>query len=334
VTDDGREGWGEAVPVKEVTGERRADVRQALERVARERLVGADPVDREPLRDVLGRDLARLPSARCAADTALWDLRSQAWNTPLRRALGGSREALRASVTIGIMSTEDTVAMALQRVSEGFADLKLKIGRDAGADIERVKAVRGAVDEAIRIYLDANQGYSTADALAVVAALGGQTIELIEQPVKADDLAGLAEVSRNSVIPVAADEAVIGTASLMKVLDARAARLVNIKLQKCGGPTEAEWMLRTAESAGVRGMIGCMIETRIGITAGLSVALGANNVGYIDLDGAFDHEADVVSRGGAQLATGLQSLEDRPGLGVSVNRTVVETFADEDLEDE
>src|SRR5678815_4450351 len=106
-TDDGKEGWGEAVPVHEVTGERRADVRQAMERVAKERLVGADPLDREPIRAELLRDLARLPSARCAIDTALWDLRGHAWGAPLRRLMGGAREAMRGSVTIGILPLEE-----------------------------------------------------------------------------------------------------------------------------------------------------------------------------------------------------------------------------------
>lgn len=334
VADDGREGWGEAVPVAEVTGERRGDVHQALERVARERLLGADPLDREPLRDALRRDLARLPSARCAADTALWDLRAQAWGTPLRRAMGGAREAIRGSVTIGILPIEDALVAARARVMDGFSDLKLKLGKDAVEDVRRVTAIRAELGDGIRLYLDANQGYAPLEALRVAEALAGLGIEFLEQPVKADDLAGLAEVARRSAIPIAADEAVTTPASLLRVLEAKAAALINVKLQKCGGPTEAEAMLRTAEMAGVGGMIGCMIETRIGITAGLSVALGAANVRYIDLDGAFGLTAELVSRGGAQLATGLQSLEDRPGLGIAVNRDVVAQYRDGDLEDE
>lgn len=334
VTDDGREGWGEAVPVQEVTGERRADVRQALERVARERLLGADPLDREPLRAGLLRDLARLPSARCAADTALWDLRGQAWGAPLRRVFGGAREAMRGSVTIGILPVEEAVAAATARMMDGFSDLKLKVGRDPAEDIRRVTAIRAEVSDGIRLYLDANQGYTPAEALRVAEALAPLEIEFMEQPVKADDLAGLAEVAKRSPIPIAADEAVTTPLSLLRVLDAKAAALVNVKLQKCGGPTEAEAMLRAAEMAGVGGMIGCMIETRIGITAGLAVALGAANVGYIDLDGAFGLTADLVSRGGAELATGLQSLPDRPGLGLVVDRDVIARFADEDLEDD
>jgi L-alanine-DL-glutamate epimerase-like enolase superfamily enzyme len=283
---------------------------------------------------VLLRDLAKLPSARNAADTALWDLRTQAWGTPLRRALGGAREAMRGSVTIGILPVEEAVAAALRGLENGFSDLKLKIGRDPAEDVRRVTAIRAALGSGIRLYLDANQGYVPIEALRVAEALGGMGIEFLEQPVKADDLAGLAEVAKRSAIPVAADEAVTTAASLLRVLEAKAAAMVNIKLQKCGGPTEAEAMLRTAEMAGVGGMIGCMIETRIGITAGLAVALGAANVGYIDLDGAFGLTADVVSRGGARLATGLQSLEDRPGLGIAVDRDVVARYRDEDLEDE
>lgn len=329
--DDGTTGWGEAVPLREVTGERRSDVREALERVAAERLVGADPGCRDPLRIALRHDLASLPSARCAALTALADLRARALGVPLSRLLGGSRDRLPACLTIGIAEEGATVTRAREAVHAGFPVLKLKVGRDAGNDAARVRAVRTAVGDRIRILIDANQGYEVSAAVGFADAVRECNPELIEQPVAAADLAGLAEVTRRSPVPIAADEAVTDPASLARILATGAARAVNIKLLKCGGPDEAEMMVRMAEAAGVPAMIGCGIETRVGISAGLAVALGSANVRWIDLDGAFGLEADPVFSGGARLENGFQSMDPGPGLGLEVDEEVLARYRDGDL---
>jgi len=331
--DDGTTGWGEAVPLREVTGERRSDVREALERVAAERLIGSDPANRDPLRVALRRDLASLPSARCAALTALADLRARALGIPLARLLGGSRDRLPACLTIGIADEEATVARAREAVSTGFPVLKLKVGKDADTDAARVRAVRAAVGEHVRILIVANQGYDVPTAVGFIEAVRDCRPELVEQPVAAADLAGLTEVTHRSPVPVAADEAVTDSASLARILATGAARAVNIKLLKCGGPDEAELMVRMAEAAGIPAMIGCGIETGVGISAGLAVALGAANVRWIDLDGAFGLEADPVANGGARLEAGFQSMGSGPGLGLDVDEGVLDRYRDGDLEE-
>lgn len=331
--DDGRVGWGEAVPVAEVTGERRAEAYPALARFAGERLSGADPWATEKLRALARRELGAFPSARNAVDTALWDLRGQSQGLSLRQLLGGARTAFRASCSIGIKDTATTLAEARGLLAAGFRDLKVKIGLDRAQDAERVRALRAELGPDFRLYLDANQGYTPGEALALLEAVAGEGVELVEQPVKAADLEGLAEVSRHSPLPVVADEAVKGPESLLPLLEKGAARLINVKLQKCGGPSEAELLVRMAEAAGVGAMVGCMIETRVGITAGLSVALALGNVRYIDLDGAFDLADDLVASGGAQFAGGEQFLAEGPGLGLSVDEAKLARYRDETPEE-
>ncbi|MGE5623598.1 MAG: mandelate racemase/muconate lactonizing enzyme family protein [Methanocella sp.] len=331
-TDAGLVGWGEAVPVAEVTGERRGETYARLAAFCAERLPGVDPLAREELRLLLRREMGPWPSARCAVDTALWDLRGLATGLSLRRQLGGARTAIRASSSLGIMDTGETVAEVEKLLAAGFRDIKLKIGLDRRADEDRVKALRTALGRDFRLYLDANQGYTPEEAIALLTAVADEGVEFIEQPVKAGDLLGLAQVTQASPIPVVADEAVKGPESLLPVIASRAAHLVNVKLQKCGGPTEAELMIRLAEAAGLKTMVGCMIESRVGITAGLSVALGLANVQYVDLDGAFDLTDDLVAAGGALCAGGEQSLAEGPGLGLTVDVEKLALYRDDSPE--
>ncbi|MGE5552878.1 MAG: mandelate racemase/muconate lactonizing enzyme family protein [Betaproteobacteria bacterium] len=333
-TDDGRVGWGEAVPVAEVTGERRPEAYEQLARFAREHLVGVDPLAQEELRLLLRENLAAWPSARCAVDTALWDLRGQVLGLSVRQLLGGLRTSFRASCSLGIKDTAATLAEVRRLLAAGFRDIKLKVGLDREADEARVKAIRAELGRDFRLYLDANQGYTPPEAINFLEAVADQDVELVEQPVAADDLAGLAEVTRQSPIRVVADEAIKGPESLIPLISRKAAHLVNIKLQKCGGPSEAETLVRLAEAAGLGAMVGCMIESRVGITAGLSVALALGNVHYIDLDGAFDLVDDLVAEGGAQFDAGRQFLAEGPGLGLLVDEEKLARYRDEAPEEE
>lgn len=327
VADDGRAGWGEAVPVREITGEERPKVYGELLR-GLPGFIGMDPLDREALRVKLERTFPHAPSARCGIDTALWDLRGQVLGQPVAKLLGGASSSRQASMSMGIKDLAETVTEARSLLAQGFGDIKVKIGLDLAKDIERVRALRAEFGAEFRLYLDANQGYTVEEAVKLVNALADEGIEFVEQPVKADDLEGLAKVTAVSPILIVADEAVKDPASLVKVLTRGAAHMVNIKLMKAGGPTPAELMVRMAEAFGLKAMIGCMLETRLGITAGLSVALALENVHYIDLDGYFDLVDDIVCAGGAQFCNGLQFLAEGPGLGLTVDAGKVARYRD------
>lgn len=331
-TDDGHTGWGESLPVKEVTGEERDKVYPALSQWVATNLPGRDPFDHEDLRLLLERDLASMPSARCAVDTALWDLRGQATGKSLRQLLGQARPYHWASFSIGIKGLEETVQEASGLLQRGFSHIKVKIGLDLEGDVARVKAMRQRLGTDWHLYLDANQGYNAAQALLLTTQLAGQQVEFIEQPVPAADLDSLAQVTHGSPIPICADEAVKDSRGFVHILERHAAHMINVKLQKCGGPSEAALLVRMAEAAGMKAMIGCMIESRVGITAGLSVALGLANVHYIDLDGALDLADDeVVAETGAQYAEGRQFLAEGPGLGLTVDPVALERNLDREL---
>ena len=210
------------------------------------------------------------------------------------------------------------VAAARDRVADGFTVLKLKVGAGPGTDHARVAAVREAVGAAVRIRLDANQGWSPRLAVSIINAMedAGLDVELVEQPVAHWDLDGLAWVSDRVHTPVLADEAVFGMRDLTEVIRRRAADMVNVKLAKCGGLEPARTLLGLAEAHGLGTMIGSMMETSIGVGAAASLAAAHGTTEVCDLDAAWWLAAPAV-HGGLRYDGAEIILSRAAGLGVS-----------------
>jgi len=173
-------------------------------------------------------------------------------------------------------------------VAEGFDALKLKVGLDPEEDLERVRLVREAAGPRTRLRLDANQGWTVKQALAMIERLARYDIELVEQPVAYHDLEGLAEVTRRSPVPIMSDESAFDARDVLRLLRLRAVDMVNIKIMKCGGIHEALKINALCEAAGVECMLGCMIEeTNIGVAAAASVMAARRNITRADLDAVF-----------------------------------------------
>src|SRR3546814_9679419 len=167
------------------------------------------------------------------------------------------------------------VADSLSAVDRGFESLKIKVGKDIGVDIERVRAIYAAVEGRALLRLDANQGWTAKQAVYAMQALedAGVRLELLEQPVKAQDIDGLKYVTDRVHTPVMADESVLGPLQVIDLIKARAADIINIKLMKTGGISNAIRIADLAELYGVECMIGCMIETSISVAAAVHVAV-------------------------------------------------------------
>lgn len=324
-TDDGLEGYREAVPVKEITGEIKKEVYDKLIRFC-QRIPGVNVNDHKQILEEAELYFVNQPSAIAAIDSALWDLQGKIANKPLYQLWGGDKEYCLASQSLGILPLDQTLLETKKYVDMKISHLKYKIGLNPTEDIKRIKAVRAQYPE-IKIYLDANQGYSVSNALKVAESLFDCNIEFIEQPVPKDDLLGLLEVANKSPITIVADEAVQDLKSLEKLLSIGKVPMINVKLMKCGGPTSALKMIEVARKASIEVMIGCMIETRLGITTGLHLAQSSKIVKYIDLDGCWDLTLDIVSSGGAVLEDGKEYVLDRPGLGVKLDFNLLSSLA-------
>ena len=183
--------------------------------------------------------------------------------------------------------------------ADGFATLKMKVGTDATTDVARVRAVREAVGAEVTIRLDANQGWTPDEAISVIRALerADLGVELVEQPVRGEDVEGLARVRAGVGLPVMADEALYSLVDLDRIIRLRAADLVNVKLAKCGSLGIAIEQLRRATDAGLGTMVGSMMETAIGVGAVAAVAAAHPTSVVDDLDAAWWAAESPVSGG-------------------------------------
>ncbi len=320
--EDGRVGWGEAVPTHVITGDSVGSITYAIEEVLAPQLTGLDIRRREVLFQTLHRSIVRNTSAKAAVDMAIYDLLGQLADMPLYQLLGGFHQAIDTDFTVSVNDTVEMADDAERYVANGFNVLKVKVGvGEISEDIARIRAIRQRVGSAPKIRLDANQGWQAKEAVRAIRLLedAGLAIELIEQPVLAADIEGLKYVTDNTLTPIMADESVFSAKDALRVLQLRAADLMNIKLMKSGGIHEALKINALAESFGVECMVGSMIETKLGITAAAHFAASQPNVTRFDFDAPLMLAQDIVA-GGIVYEGKTIHLPTTAGLGLDTAR--------------
>ena len=317
-TDDGAIGWGSAPATVVITGDSHASVAAAIKEVMAPQLIGLDIDDREEILARISRSMAHNTSAKAALDIAVHDLFCQHYGLPLYRFFGGLRTRIASDLTISLNDPETMVRHALAAVQRGYTSLKIKVGTDAALDIRRVQAVRHAVGPDVAIRLDANQGWKAKEAVRTIRRLEDLDlgIEFIEQPVAARDLDGLKFVTDHVATDIMADEAAFSPYDVFQLLSRHACDLLNIKLMKAGGLQAAAQIAALAGACGVTCMMGCMLESKTGITAAASLSAGTPVITLNDLDAADLMAADPVS-GGIVYDGNELCLPDAPGLGIA-----------------
>ena len=317
-TDTGETGFGEAPPTGVITGDTLGGIAGALESHLAPALLGQEVEDFERVTALVQRCVVHNSSAKAAVDMALWDLYGKACGLSVDRLLGGARRRLVTDLTISVNSPEEMARDAASAVARGFDCLKIKVGVQPELDAERLAAVRAAVPAETALRIDANQAWTPRQAVRILNSLQerGLNIELVEQPVPAQDLEGLKYVTEHSFVPVLADEAVFSPADALRILQMHAADLLNIKLMKCGGITNALKIATAAELYGAECMIGCMLEGKVAVNAAAHLACARQVITKVDLDGPMLCAADPV-HGGAVFEGKDITLTGAPGLGVT-----------------
>lgn len=319
IDEDGRRGLGEAPGVWQVTGDSIAGAQSCVDELLAPLLIGRDPDEVTILSRTVERAARDNHAAKMAIDIALHDLSAQRQNLSLVRHLGGAATSVETDVTLSAGEIDGLREAATARVKEGFTTLKLKVGADAAGDLARIAAVREAAGPGVTVRLDANQGWTAREAVRIIHGLedAGLDIEFVEQPVPHWDIEGLAWVSDRVETPVMADESVFGVRDLVEVIRRRAADLVNVKLAKCGGLTNARTLLELARAHGLGMIVGSMMESPIGIGAAAALAAAYPTTAVSDLDAAWWLKESPV-RGGIRYAGSRIELPDAPGLGVQL----------------
>ena len=299
VTCSGVRGYGEAAPVErydESPESARAYIDEHTD------LLGDDPFALEEI-------MARLPerefAARAALDAALHDLQGKLVGQPVHRLLGLPRLGPPTSWTIWLGDPDD-MAHRAQKVRGRFKRLKLKLGARDGRDVERVRAVRGVAD--VPLQVDVNEAWSLEEALEYIPQLAELGVEYCEQPLPAGDPGG-PQLKERSPIPIYVDE----DCHTLRDVAACAERAhgINVKLAKSGGIREAVRMVHAARALGLGCMLGCMVESGLGIAAGAHVSPLFD---HVDLDGNILISHDPWP--GVQFVDGVQVPSEEPGLGV------------------
>ncbi len=298
---DGGEGWGEADPSR-YYGETADTVLAVLKQL--EPHLPQDPCDLESAETRFAQAVPRNAAARAALSAALHDLVGKRLGQPVWRLWGlDPARAPRSSFTIGL----DTPEQMRRKVVEAsaYSILKIKLGTDRDEQI--LRTIRDATDKPIRV--DANAGWTRERALEMLPILKDYQVEFVEQPLAPDDLEGLAALRRRGVLPIVVDESCIVATDIPRL--AGAVDGINIKLAKCGSLREALRMIATARAHRMLVMVGCMIESSLGITAAAHLT---PLVDAADLDGAALTTNDPFV--GAAIDGEQIRLPSSPGLGV------------------
>lgn len=305
---DGTRGYGEAAPFPAFNGETQELARAAVE-TARGQLEGADAREWRRIAAALRGAVGPVGSAQCALETAVLDALTRQARLPLWAFFGGASTSLETDMTITTGSVEQAAAAARAILARGIRTIKIKIGSgDLARDIERVVAIRESAPSAPLI-LDGNCGLSADAALQLLAVLDQRGIRpaLFEQPVRKDAWDDLRQVTQWGGVPVAADETVGSAADALRLAQTRAAQVVNIKLMKCG-VVEALDIAAVCRAAGLRLMIGGMVESILAMTASACFAAGQGGFQFVDLDTPM-FLAENPFEGGFRQAGGLLTLD-------------------------
>ncbi len=320
-TDQDIVGLGEACPFPPITGETQATNAAAAVSM-RDMIVGKDPLAIDALLREIGPIVHANPSAVAAFDMALFDILGKVAGLPLFRLLGGTKNVFETDITTSLDTLEKMTAEAKGYADKGYKTLKVKVGLDPDEDYSHIAAIRAAVGPRVAIRIDANQGWTVPQAIYALRKMAPLAIEFCEQPVLASDTAGLRAVRLQSPIAIMADEALFGPSDAIKLIRAEACDTFNIKVMKAGGLLNSIRIAHIADAANIRCMVGCMLESKLALTAAAHVVASQANIVYADLDGNTEHVIDPIT-GGMTVRAGTLTLPETPGLGCDVDPAFV-----------
>jgi L-Ala-D/L-Glu epimerase / N-acetyl-D-glutamate racemase len=323
LTVDGVTGYGSAAPTPQITGD-------SAERIVNSLVTEAIPLLKEGFDpgkpgSVCSGTAFSSCSARYMMETALYDLSAVGQGKSLAALLGGSvqREFV-SDITISRNAPDIMAADSLAAVQDGFTFLKIKVGDTPELDIERLRCITQVIPDSIKLRIDANQAWDANTAVSIIESYrkAGFPVDLIEQPVPASDLEGLRWVKEHSSFPIMADESIFGFEDAVRVITLKAADIINIKLSKCGGITDAVKICNFAEKHEIQCMIGCMMEGVLGILAAAQLSAARTIISRVDLDSPMLYR-DLL--GSYDIEFNGQQIIVGEGLGIGVVDPVLES---------
>ena len=317
-TDSGVLGYGSAPATPLITGDTHGSVYVAINNVIGPQIIGMHVEDLNGICHKIQHAMVANSSAKAALEIAIYDLWGKLYQLPLYKLLGGGKSQLRTDLTISVDHIDKMLADANLAITQGYDRLKIKIGTDIEQDIARVKAIFEHVAKRAILRLDVNQGWTAKQTVYAMRKLeqAGVELELLEQPVKSNDLEGLRYITERITTPVMADESAFSATQVIHLIRSGAADIINIKLMKCAGISQAIKIADLAELHNIPCMIGCMLEGSISVAAAAHLASAkSSSIGLIDLDGPALGQYDPV-QGGVNFDCSHITLSQGAGLGI------------------
>ena len=308
-------GYGECSTIPEITGE----FPEAAFETAKRILMAINSKRFEGLEDFsesINSMIYSNSAVKNAIEMAGHDLYGKVNEIHLTKMLGASLVPKETSMTITLGSVNEALESlsAIQKLKA--KDIKMKVGIDPELDIKRIKAVSEKL-EGEKFYVDANQGYSLQDAMKVGKVLNDSGAAFFEQPLNRHDFSKMAYLRKQTGVPLMLDESISNPRDVIESIIQDSADYINVKLAKSGGVRRAMKVLFTAQAYGINAMVGCMIESKLGIAASMAVALSANNVKFYDLDG-FHFIKEQPFKNGIEYRNGINTLYK--GTGIACER--------------
>jgi L-alanine-DL-glutamate epimerase-like enolase superfamily enzyme len=317
-TDAGIYGVGECSAFPMIVGETQ-DTCLLMAREFARLWKGTDPLDIAMRLQQLHNFTAGNTTIKSAFDMALYDIAAKHASLPLYQYLGGTVRPVETDITIGIAAPGAMAEKAKSFVKSGARVLKVKLGKNAAEDIERIKLIRLAVGPDVSIRIDANQGWYFDDAVTALQGMARYNLQFCEQPMRTwfDDR--LPELVKLSPVKIMGDESVYNHHDARKHVNSHSCDYINIKFSKSGGINEAVKIHDVAAAAGVPCMMGGMLESRIALSAKLHFVYASPNVQFFDMDTCMLGHLEDPCIGGVKFAGYHLSISDAPGIGADAD---------------
>jgi L-alanine-DL-glutamate epimerase-like enolase superfamily enzyme len=324
---DGTYGTGECCPYRSIHGETQTGTVTFAQDLARV-LLGEDPREIRKHVALMDKMIVGNASVKCAFDMALYDLAAKMDGLPLYAFLQGDRnKSIYTDNTVSLLH-KDKMAEKAQKFKEmGFPVLKVKLGeRPSSKDVERIEAIRKMIGNDLPIRIDANQAWNYLEAKRALSAMKDYNIEHCEEPIQAGNIPDQKKLTAESPIPIMADETVFNHKDAIHVIKENAADLINIKLGKSGGITNAMKIAGLAQACDMYCQVGSFSESRLGITALVHFDLAWDNIIYHDLDSPLMLSEDPVIGGMTYEKDWQVTISDDPGHGADFDPTFLQRF--------
>lgn len=320
-TNNGIVGFGECSPYMPINGESQETCFAVAQYFAKV-LKGKDALNIADCIQTMDAVIYANNSIKSAFDMALYDIAAQVAEMPLYQFLGGSNDKIiTTDYTVSIGEPAKMAQDALAIKEQGYPAIKIKLGKNGKKDVERIKAIRQTVGNAIPLRIDANQGWSVEEAIETLNALEKYNIEHCEEPIPRWDFIHLEKVKNASPIPIMADECCGDHHDVERLIGLNACQYINIKLGKSGGIFNGLKMVRLAEASNVKLQVGAMLESRLAMTAFAHFALCSPSIVHFDFDTALMFREDPVTGGIIYKENGLIEVPTVVGLGATIKQS-------------